>query len=357
MSAERLQKIIARAGISSRRAAESLIEQGRVTVNGKVAKIGQSGDPQSDDIRVDGARVAMPSSYEYIILNKPRGVISDLDVSGDHANARDLIPLDGHLYPVGRLDLTSEGLMLFTNDGDLAHKLTHPRYEHPKTYQVVLAGSITEQAIARWRSGVVIEGKKTLSAEVTKMQKTRDGTVLEVTMKEGRKRQIRKIAAALGYEVISLTRTRLGPLALGELPEGGWRRLTPEEIQTLLVVRRSPEPKRGRSSRSGAGSSRRSGSGASKGTRRQRPGSGSSRREKPGGTSSRPRSEGAKRHESRGTGESTSGGKQRPSGSTDRKPRPLGQVSRSGRPQSSGNNPRNSGKNPRKTNQSETDHS
>ena len=252
MPEERLQKIIGRAGIASRRAAELLIEQGRVTVNGTVAKIGQSGDPKADDIRVDGIRVEMPDSYEYIILNKPRGVISDLDVSGDHANARDLIPLDGHLYPVGRLDLMSEGLMLFTNDGDLAHKLTHPRYEHPKTYQVTLAGSITLQAIDRWRSGVVIEGKKTRPAIVTKIRKTRDGTVLEVTMQEGRKRQIRKIASALGYPVVSLIRTRLGPLVLGELPEGGWRRLTPEEIQSLLVVRRSPEPKRPRTSRAGS---------------------------------------------------------------------------------------------------------
>lgn len=268
MTAERLQKIIARAGVTSRRAAEALIEQGRVTVNGVVAKIGQSGDPKLDEIRVDGIRVELPDAYEYIALNKPRGVISDLDVSGEHANARDLIPLDGHLYPVGRLDLTSEGLMLFTNDGDLAHKLTHPRYEHPKTYHVVLAGAITVQAIERWRRGLIIEGKKTWPAEVTKLQKTRDGTVLEVTMREGRKRQIRKIASALGYPVISLTRTRIGPLALGDLPSGGWRRLSPEETHALLAVRRSPEPRASRTSRTKGSISRSSRRGTSTASKR-----------------------------------------------------------------------------------------
>ncbi|HEC24013.1 MAG TPA: rRNA pseudouridine synthase [Chloroflexi bacterium] len=244
MPEERLQKLMARAGYGSRRACEEIIKQGRVTVNGEVATLGMRADPQRDDIRVDGERLRLPEALVYVMLHKPRGVISDEDVKGNWPRARDLIPIEGHLYPVGRLDVRSEGLMLFTNDGDLAHKLTHPSYEHPKTYHVLVAGSPTEKALDAWRRGILLEGKRTLPAEVRKLRKTRDGTLLEVTMHEGRKRQIRRIAAALGYPALRIVRIRLGPLELGDLPPGGWRLLTEEEVAALQAVRKAPPGRR-----------------------------------------------------------------------------------------------------------------
>lgn len=253
MAQERLQKILARAGIASRRAAEELIVQGRVTVNGKKATLGMSADAEHDDIRLDAEPIKLPEFLDYYILNKPRGVIADEDVAREHPSARELIPVGGHLYPVGRLDLGSEGLMLFTNDGALAHRLTHPRYDHPKTYEVLVEGNVSEATLDQWRKGVLIEGKRTRPAEVTKLKRTRSGTLLEITMREGRKRQIRKVAALLGHPVAHLVRTRLGPLTLKDLPSGAWRRLTPEEVAALRAVRESPEPRRPRAaSRMGA---------------------------------------------------------------------------------------------------------
>lgn len=246
MAKERLQKLMAHAGVASRRKSEEIIEQKRVTVNGKVAELGTKADPETDDIRVDGRRLKLPEAYEYVMLNKPRDVISDEDVGGNWPAARELIPIEGHLYPVGRLDVKSEGLMLFTNDGDLAHRLTHPSYEHPKTYHVWVVGHPDEDTLNAWREGVTIEGERTLPAEVSRLRKTRDATLLEIVMREGRKRQIRRVAATLGCPVQRLERVKLGPLALEDLPTGSWRRLTPEEIQALKRVRRQPKPQRAR---------------------------------------------------------------------------------------------------------------
>ena len=261
MAEERLQKIMARAGLASRRAAEEMIEKGRVTVNGQKASLGMSADPNRDDIRVDGEWLKLPETFDYFMLNKPKGVISDEDVSGEHPAARDLIPVEGHLYPVGRLDLGSEGLMLFTNDGALAHRLTHPRYDHPKTYQVLLDGNVQEETLDRWRHGIVIEGKRTRPAQVDKIKKSRSGTLLEVTLREGRKRQIRKVATTLGHSVVSLTRTKLGPLELGDLPLGAWRRLTGDEVAALETVRDAQEPRPVRRSTTGMERSKSSQSG------------------------------------------------------------------------------------------------
>ncbi len=237
MGAERLQKLMARAGIASRRECEAIIEQGRVTVNGKVATLGTKADPEKDDIHVDGERLRLPKAYDYIMLNKPRNTIADEDVGGNWPRARDLIPLEGHLYPVGRLDVQSEGLMLFTNDGDLAHILTHPRYEHPKTYHVLVEGTPSDKTLAAWQRGIILDGERTLPAEVKVLRKTRDGTLLEVVMREGRKRQIRRVAAALGHPALRIERIRLGPLELGDLPRGAWRRLTEEEVAALKAIR------------------------------------------------------------------------------------------------------------------------
>jgi pseudouridine synthase len=247
LAKERLQKLMAHAGIASRRKSEEIIEQKRVTVNGKVAELGMKADPQTDDIRVDGRRLKLPDAYEYIMLNKPRDVISDKDVGGNWPAARDLIPVEGHLYPVGRLDVKSEGLMLFTNDGDLAHRLTHPSYEHPKVYRVWVTGHPDEDVLNTWREGIMIEGQRTLPAEVSRLRKTRDATLLEVVLREGRKRQIRRVAAALGYPAQRLERIKLGPLTLNDLPTGSWRRLTSEEVRALKHIRRQPKPHRARS--------------------------------------------------------------------------------------------------------------
>lgn len=244
MTQERLQKIMAQAGLGSRRACEEIIEQGRVTVNGHLASLGMRADPQIDDVRVDGERLHLAEASIYIMLNKPRNVISDEDVVGRFPRARDMIPLEGHLYPVGRLDVQSEGLMLFTNDGDLAHKLTHPSFEHPKTYRVVVEGSPSEKTLDIWRRGMSLDGKPTGPAEVEKVGKAHGGTLLQVTLREGRKRQVRRLSAALGHPVISLQRIKIGPLELGSLPVGAWRQLSPDEIQTLQVLRSSKPHRR-----------------------------------------------------------------------------------------------------------------
>jgi 23S rRNA pseudouridine2605 synthase len=224
---------MARAGLGSRRACEVLIMQGRVQINGHIATVGMSGDPAIDDIRVNGDRLAKPEKMVYIMLNKPRGVISDEDVAGNWPRARDMIPVGGHLYPVGRLDLQSEGLMLFTNDGDLAHKLTHPRFEHSKTYLVTVDGSPSKETLEAWRHGVVLDEQRTAPADVIRLRKNKEGVVLKVTIHEGRKRQLRRVAAILGHPAQRLQRIRLASLSLGDLQPGAWRALTDEEIEAL----------------------------------------------------------------------------------------------------------------------------
>ncbi len=244
MATERLQKLMAKAGFGSRRACEDIIRQGRVSVNGHPASLGMQADPAEDDIRVDGSRLRITAPPIYIMLNKPGGVISDEDVAGKWPRARDLIPIEGHLYPVGRLDLNSEGLMLFTNDGELAHHLTHPRYEHPKTYRVLVEGEPAEKTLQAWHRGIPLDGEPTAPADISMIAKTRQGTLLEITLREGRKRQLRRVAAALGHPVISLRRIALGPLKLGELASGSWRHLSSQEVKRLQEVRMAPPPRR-----------------------------------------------------------------------------------------------------------------
>ncbi|RMG89410.1 MAG: rRNA pseudouridine synthase [Chloroflexi bacterium] len=233
---ERLQKLLARAGWGSRRQCEEIIEMGRVKVNGRIAKLGDKADPATDQIEVDGQRVRIKQpDYVYIALNKPKGVISSLEdeLKEGRRTVRDLIPLPGHLYPVGRLDKQSEGLMLMTNDGDLAHKLTHPRYGHEKTYNVLVEGEITEETIQKWQKGLWLEGKRTRPAKVYVIDRQRGATRLRVVMREGRKRQIRKVAAMLGHPVRQLVREKIGPIELGKLKPGEWRYLSEREIAAL----------------------------------------------------------------------------------------------------------------------------
>jgi pseudouridine synthase len=234
---------MARANLGSRRACEAIIEAGRVAVNGRVAKLGNKADPAVDRIEVDGRPLALapnPTSGDrliYIALNKPRGVISSLEdeMAEGRTTVRDLIQIDAaeHIYPVGRLDKPSEGLVLMTNDGALAHRLTHPRYGHEKVYDVVVEGWMGDRELDRWRRGVMLDGRITAPAPIEIIQRDQESTRLRIVLREGRKRQIRRVAAALGHPVRRLVRERIGPLSLGDLTPGQWRYLTDQEIQLL----------------------------------------------------------------------------------------------------------------------------
>ncbi len=244
---ERLQKILARADRGSRRACEELIRQGRVSVNGQVAQLGQKADPARDRITVDGKPVRIDRRRIYVALHKPRGVLSDEgDGSGRLSMARDLVPIPGHLYPVGRLDLRSEGLILLTNDGELSHLLTHPRYEHDKEYHVYVAGCPGDETLKRWRQGVFLEGRRTAPADVSILRREKDYTWLRVVLREGRKRQIRRVAAMLGHPVHRLIRVRIGPLRLGGLKPGQWRRLSDAEVKALRSATQKPRQRKKR---------------------------------------------------------------------------------------------------------------
>lgn len=247
MPTERLQKLLAAAGLGSRRACEALITAGRVRVNGQVALLGQAADPAADVITLDGEPVVSEKPL-YILLHKPRGVVSSLSAQGDRRTVRDLVPVPGRLYPVGRLDLHSEGLILLTNDGDLANRLTHPKFRHDKEYAVLVTGRPSENALRAWRRGVVItdeDGRpeRTLPAGVEAgpsrpgLSRASDrGTWLRVTMREGRKHQIRRVGEALGLSVARIIRVRIGPLRLGRLKAGEWRYLTRSELRNLQAA-------------------------------------------------------------------------------------------------------------------------
>jgi 23S rRNA pseudouridine2605 synthase len=240
---ERLQKLLAQAGHGSRRACEEFLTQGRVRVNGRVAELGQKADPDQDVITFDGQPLTQPEKRTYILLYKPRGVVSSLEPQGDRKTVRDLVPSDERLYPVGRLDLDSEGLILLTNDGDLTNRITHPRYETEKEYRVLVAEAPDTKQLDAWRHGVVIEGKRTAPAEVERESHTAEGTWLKVVMHEGRKHEIRDIARTLGLWVHKLVRVRLGTLTIGSLRPGQWRPLEPKEIVQLKKPS-LPSPKR-----------------------------------------------------------------------------------------------------------------
>jgi 23S rRNA pseudouridine2605 synthase len=236
MTTERLQKILAHAGVASRRASEELIQQGRITVNGQlITELGAKVDPTLDVIAVNGQPLPKQSEkLVYIILNKPMGVISAASNPQGRQTVVDLVNVAERVYPVGRLDRDSVGLVLLTNDGDLAQKLTHPRYHHEKEYQVLVKGRPTTFTLARWRRGEIeVEGKPCAPAVVERMKVEGDNVWLKIILTEGRKRQIRETAKALGHPVMWLERVRLGPLKLGRLKLGSWRQLTPAEVQRL----------------------------------------------------------------------------------------------------------------------------
>jgi 23S rRNA pseudouridine2605 synthase len=239
---ERLQKLMAQAGLGSRRTCEELINAGRVSVNGKIALLGQKADPAVDRIMVDGIPLKSPQMYQYIALHKPRGVITAVKAQDARPVVRDLVNIPGTLYPVGRLDLESEGLVLLTNDGELANRLTHPRYQHEKEYRVLLATRPDNKQLETWRRGVVLEdGHRTLPARVTVEETQGQGAWIRVIMQEGRKRQIREVGAKLGLPVIRIIRIRIGSLRLGKLKPGEWRPLTEVEISSLKGIQKPPK--------------------------------------------------------------------------------------------------------------------
>jgi 23S rRNA pseudouridine2605 synthase len=252
---ERLQKIMSHAGLGSRRACEELILAGRVTVNGRPAEIGQKADPAVDRIVVDGRAITAAEAPIYIALHKPRNVLSTVEAEPNdfRKTVRDLVPVEGHIYPVGRLDFDSEGLVLMTNDGDLANKLTHPRFGHQKIYRVLVARRPDDEQLSTWRRGVVLEdGYKTAPADVSIEVTAGKGCWLRVVMREGRKRQIREIGSLLGLPVVRILRIGIGPLRLGTLKPGEWRHLTAQEVAELkgqAAPARSPRPVHGQPQR------------------------------------------------------------------------------------------------------------
>lgn len=233
---ERLQKILAQAGHGSRRSCEQLIIAGRVRVNGQVAKLGQKADVANDKITLDGKPVAANVEYVYVALHKPRNVLSTVTAEpGDNRKTvRDLVDVPERLFPVGRLDFDSEGLILMTNDGDLANKLTHPRYGHEKEYKVLLARRPDDKQLQAWARGVVLEdGHRTAPAQVRFESTSGKGAWIRVIMGEGRKRQIREIGFLLGLPVVRILRIRIGTLRLDKLKPRQWRYLTAQEVAEI----------------------------------------------------------------------------------------------------------------------------
>lgn len=243
---ERLQKLLSRAGVASRRAAETLIEQGRVTVNGAtVTTLGTRAHP-TDDIRVDGRRLPGAERRRYILLNKPVGYVTTRSDPQRRPTVIDALGgVREYVYPVGRLDYDTEGLLLLTNDGELAAALTHPRHQVPRTYEARVAGMPDARAIEALRAGIPLDGVRTLPAEVTLLNAgRREGTgVLRLTIREGRNRQVRRMCEAVGHPVQALRRTRFGPIADRRLAPGAWRDLTVAEVAALrhATARSTPE--------------------------------------------------------------------------------------------------------------------
>jgi 23S rRNA pseudouridine2605 synthase len=243
---ERLQKVLAHAGVASRRHAEALITAGRVTVNGAVVReLGTRVDPAHDDVRVDGAPLRPPAAHAYILLNKPRDAVTTARDPQGRRTVLDLLPPElraRRIYPVGRLDRETEGLLLLTDDGDLALRLTHPRYALPKVYEALLASEPPRAALDRLRRGVALPGdaRPTAPARVRALGAAEGGGAwLEVEIHEGRNRQVRRMLDEVGYPVLRLRRVRVGTLSLGSLRPGAWRPLTADEVAALRRAARA----------------------------------------------------------------------------------------------------------------------
>ncbi len=232
----RLQKVLARAGVASRRASEDLIARGRVEVNGQVVReFGTRVDPARDVIRVDGARIPPERSNSYVVLNKPRGVLSAMEDDRGRRTLAEFVQRRGErLFHVGRLDADTEGLILLTNDGEFAQRMSHPSYEIRKTYVAVVEGAMEHATLARIRRGITLEDGPIRPDKIRIMARERDRTMVEITLHSGRNRIVRRLFDAVGYPVRQLSRTAFGPVRLGRLKPGEVRDLTREELGALL---------------------------------------------------------------------------------------------------------------------------
>ncbi len=225
----RLQKVLAQAGLGSRRVCEDLIDTRRVRVNGEVAVLGRRVDMEVDVIEVDGAQIGVKAGLVHYLVNKPAGVITTASDPQGRPTVVDMVPAEPRVFPVGRLDADSEGLLLVTNDGDLTHRLTHPSYGVDKEYLVEVEGEPHRGALSRLREGVDLEDGRTAPAKVALL----DARLLRITIHEGRNRQVRRMCDAVGFPVVRLVRTRIGPLSDRTLPPGAWRTLTQDEVRAL----------------------------------------------------------------------------------------------------------------------------
>lgn len=233
---ERLQKVLARRGFGSRRVCEELIAAGRVRVNGQKAVLGRRVDVAKDVVEVDGVRAGVREGLVYYLLNKPRGVVTTASDPQGRPTVVDLVPLEPRVFPVGRLDADTEGLLLLTNDGELAHRLTHPSFGVEKEYLAEVASRPSLTALQRLRKGVVLDDGGTEPARVVLVAPN----AIRITIHEGRNRQVRRMCAAVGHPVVRLVRTRIGPLAERGLPPGKWRPLTLAERRALEEAAKAP---------------------------------------------------------------------------------------------------------------------
>ena len=237
---QRLQKVLSQAGVCSRRRAEELMRQGRVLLNGRPASPGDQGDPLRDRILVDGELVPPPAQELTLLLHKPRGVHSTCFDPRGRRTVLDQLPAElaegQGLHPVGRLDCDSRGALLLSNNGALTLALTHPRFSHRKSYRIWVSGHPSDAVLQHWRQGVLLDGRPTRPAEVKQLQQDAEHTQLELVLREGRNRQIRRVAEQLGHPVRDLLRVNIGPVQLGDLPSGHWRRLHPDEQAALNAV-------------------------------------------------------------------------------------------------------------------------
>ena len=229
MTAERLQKVLAHAGIGSRRHCEELIAAGRVTINGAVAELGQRVEAETDEVEIDGSLVALRADLVHYLLNKPAGVVSTASDPQGRPTVVQLVPDEPRVFPVGRLDAATEGLLILTNDGPLTLRLTHPRFGVEKEYVAEVSGRPTPGAVRRLRQGVELDDGLTAPAKVALLEPS----VLRIAIHEGRNRQIRRMCEAVGHPVMRLVRTRIGPIADRRLAPGRWRELTQREVRDL----------------------------------------------------------------------------------------------------------------------------
>ena len=240
----RLQKFLSECGAASRRKAEELIVSGAVRVNGQVVTLGTRIDPDRDKVTLHGKRVVRQRQNVYVMLHKPRGFVTTMSDEMDRKCVAELVQDVGtRVYPVGRLDRESEGLLLMTNDGAFAQMLMHPSHHIGKTYRVTVRPTVTDEQITQLTTGMMIEGRRTAPAEVRIVTREPERVVMEVILYEGRNRQIRKMCEALGLEVARLKRTAIGNVKLGMLHPGDWRQLTDREVASLTALAKAPQPK------------------------------------------------------------------------------------------------------------------